>query len=97
MDRRIESYLYRIERKLPKAIAADSTQEIRAHLTESVADCMALGLNEEAASLEALRRIGSDKAIVEGLLRAHRGLDEKSIWRLSCFLVVLPAIYLCST
>lgn len=61
---------------LPTAIRDDVVAELAAHLDDEIADLAARGYDLEAAEREALRRIGSARALGGDLARARRGSDR---------------------
>jgi len=87
MDSLLESYLGRISkrlrRSLPATVAEEHLKEIGLHLSESIADQMVAGKSERAATIEAVRRMGSDVLVADGILRAHSKIGEMSVWRLA--------------
>lgn len=89
------AYLDRLEerlvRKLPKSQVQEHVNEVRAHLTESIAT---LETEENAdPELAALKRISPDKLLAKNLIRARKGLDTRPGWRFVALPTILLAIY----
>ena len=72
--------------------AAEHVEEVRGHLAESIKDSVAQGSTAEEAQITALRNIGSDRLVADGILRAHSGIGEISTWRIGA----LPALIVCA-
>ncbi|HVT11960.1 MAG TPA: hypothetical protein VHE55_06810 [Fimbriimonadaceae bacterium] len=92
MANRIEAYMARLGRRIGRKLPQkeEFLREIRQHLEESRAALATDGMVGEAAEIEALRRMGSERLIAEGLVREHRGYGVRSPWRLG----FLPALVL---
>ncbi len=92
----IDGYLSRLasrlSRKLPARHVQDYVNEIREHLRESASARVDQGESEQASAIAALRMLGSDRAVAEGLIRARSGIDLQSSWRLA--LPILAAVIL---
>jgi len=93
----IDSYLSRLEARLQRRLQTSQTkehvQEIGVHLHESISDQVSKGKPENAATLDALRSLGSDRLVADSLIRAHSGINERSAWRVTWFSIMLLLIY----
>ncbi len=87
MDKMLDSYLEqlgnRLRAKLPQDIVDEHVREIGDHLRESVDERVLAGESEQVATENALRRIGSDTLVADGLIYAHTGLAKMSVWRIA--------------
>lgn len=94
MPKLIDAYLARltkrIDRRLPVDEAHDHVQEIGQHIAECRASLEQAGVGPEQAEVEALRQLGSERLIAEGLIREHRGFGLRSVWRIA----LIPSIVL---
>lgn len=74
----VEAYLAELQAalgdRLPPSVHTARLREARAHLLAS---------SEEVGEAEAIRRYGRARAVGNGLVRAHRGYEERSAWSLT--------------
>lgn len=97
MGELVDSYLNKLEAKLlkalPKDVADDHVKEIGAHLNESIASQIDQGKTEVDATSDALKSVGSYVLVADGLIRAHAGITEESVWRTAAIPASLSAMY----
>jgi len=96
----LDSYLKRLEAKLltklPKDVADEHVKEIGAHLRESIQERISAGESEQTATESALRHIGSDALVADGLIYAHSDIAKKSVWQLAWIPALLVFIFWCA-
>lgn len=80
----------RIGRKIPVLEVQDHVQEIRHHIAECRATLERDGVAPEQAEVEALKQLGSERLIAEGMIREHRGFAVRSVWRIA----LIPSLVL---
>jgi hypothetical protein len=70
----LATYLDRLSGRLglPEPWATDVRAEVASHLAEAVDESLAAGLDDVAATREALSRLGSPDALADGLRAAHQ-------------------------
>gem|GEM_PF-4554735 len=78
----------RLARRLEPSLVEEHVREVRLHLYESIREQSADGIDEQAATLGALRRLGSDRLLAENLIRAETRIGDRSVWQLAA----LPAL-----
>lgn len=93
----VDAYLFRLRsrllRRLPGDVADDHVNEIRMHLNQSIADQVLIGVPEDRAIVDSLRRVGSDALVADGLIRTHSGIADLPVWRLAWLPTLIGLAY----
>jgi len=90
-------YLSRVEARLSKQLSASEVSEhideLTFHLRESINDQVSRGESEDAATVQSLRAIGSDRLVADSLIRARTGINARSSWRFAWLSVIILLLY----